>query len=119
MAYLDYLELRDQQCREAAQKTMPAARYRMFQFVEQRADAIRDGTLEDKSSIQTEGGFAEAWGAPGQPGRVAWLGRFDAHTDVLWEEAQTHARHHRHPTRRVAIHEFSSLFKGLHNNRPT
>ncbi len=92
MAYVDYLELRDQQFREAAQKTMPAARYRMFQFVEQRADAIRDGTLEDKSSIQTEGGFAEAWVAPGQPGRVAWLARFDAHTDVLWEEARTHAR---------------------------
>jgi sec-independent protein translocase protein TatC len=92
MAYEDYLEFRDEQFRDAVQKTMPVSRHRALVFVEQHADGIRAGTFEPTARIATEGGFAPAWVAPGKAGRDAWLTRFDAHVDALWEEARRHAR---------------------------
>ena len=71
---------------------MPPPRYRAFLFVEQNADAIRAGTFAVPAMIATEGGFAEAYVPLGQPGRDAWLTRFDAHVDTLWEDAKGHVR---------------------------
>jgi len=92
MAYVDYLEFRDQQFRDAVQPTMPPARYRMFVFAEEHRAAIHAGTLEQPARIASEGGFAEAYIPPGQTDRAVWLNRFDAHVSTLWEEAKVHAR---------------------------
>ena len=92
MAYEDYLDFRDQQFRDAAQATMPPARYKMLLFLEQNADTIRAGVFDPTTSIATEGGFTEPYVATGQPNRDAWLQRFDAHVTSLWDEARTHAR---------------------------
>ena len=55
MAYVDYLEFRDQQFREAVQKTMPPERYRMFRFVEENAEAVRAGAFQPRERIAFAG----------------------------------------------------------------
>ena len=98
MAYVDYLEYRDQQFQDAAFSgpsgtwrpagpvvTMPPAQQQQFLFVQEHKDAIRAGTFPETGRIRTESGFDQAWVAPGQPGRDAWLGAFDTHAQALWD----------------------------------
>ncbi len=96
MAYLDFLEFNNQKFLDVARETMPASRYRQLVFLEQNGDAIRAGTFEATDRIAAEGGFVDAYVAPGQPGREAWLQALNAHVNALWDEAKDHALRNPH-----------------------